>query len=77
MLDLDAGVILSATKAFAEGMISNLKPTVMSLLSSFLIIDLTLSFLFDESEGLNIFIKLIKKSSIMDFLYGLFKNMEQ
>lgn len=68
MLDLDAGVILSATKAFAEGMISNLKPTVMSLLSSFLIIDLTLSFLFDESEGLNIFIKLIKKV----LYYGFF-----
>lgn len=76
MLGIDADAILTATKAFAEGMIKNLNPTVMNLLSSFLIIDLTLSFLFDESEGLNIFIKLIKKSSTMGFLFGLFKNME-
>ena len=68
MLGIDAGSILSATKTFAEGMIRNLNPTVMSLLSSFLIIDLTLSFLFDESEGLNIFIKLIKKV----LYYGFF-----
>ena len=54
MLGIDADAILTATKAFAEGMIKNLNPTVMNLLSSFLIIDLTLSFLFDESEGLNI-----------------------
>ena len=76
MLGIDAAAILTATKTFAEGMIKNLNPTVMNLLSSFLIIDLTLSFLFDESEGLNIFIKLLKRSSIMVFLSGLFKNME-
>ena len=68
MLGIDANAILTATKAFAEGMIKNLNPTVMNLLSSFLIIDLTLSFLFDESEGLNIFIKLIKKV----LYYGFF-----
>ena len=68
MLGIDAAAILTATKTFAEGMIKNLNPTVMNLLSSFLIIDLTLSFLFDESEGLNIFIKLLKKV----LYYGFF-----
>ena len=37
MLGIDAAAILTATKTFAEGMIKNLNPTVMNLLSSFLI----------------------------------------
>jgi trbL/virB6 plasmid conjugal transfer protein len=68
MFGLDAAAILAFTKNFAENMIKNLNPIVMSLLSSFLIIDLTLSFLFDESDGMNIFIKLIKKI----LYYGFF-----
>lgn len=68
MLGLDAGVLLSATKAFAEGMIKNLNPTVMNLLGSFLTIDLVLSFLFDESESVDIFMKLLKKI----LYYGFF-----
>ena len=68
MFGLDAAAILAFIKNFAENMIKNLNPIVMSLLSSFLIIDLTLSFLFDESDGMNIFIKLIKKV----LYYGFF-----
>lgn len=77
MLGIDANAILTVTKTFAEAMVKNLNPTVMNLLSSFLIIDLVLSFLFDESESVDIFMKLIKKFCIMDSLYGLFKNIVQ
>jgi P-type conjugative transfer protein trbL len=68
MLGIDASAILTATKTFAEAIVKNLTPTVMSLLSSFLIIDLVLSFLFDESENIDIFMKLLKKI----LYYGFF-----
>ena len=68
MLGIDANAILTVTKTFAEAMVKNLNPTVMNLLSSFLIIDLVLSFLFDESESVDIFMKLIKKI----LYYGFF-----
>lgn len=68
MFGLDASAILMMAKSYSEMMIKNLNPTVMSLLGSFLTIDLVLSFLFDESDGLNIFIKLMKKI----LYYGFF-----
>ncbi len=68
MFGLDGAVILEFIRQYAEAMIRNLNPTVMSLLGSFLVIDLTLSFLFDESDGMNIFIKLLKKV----LYYGFF-----
>jgi len=77
MLGIDAAAILTATKTFAEGMIKNLNPTVMNLLSSFLIIDLTLSFLFDESDGVNIFMKLIKKVLYYSFFFYIIKEYKE
>ncbi len=68
MLGINADLILQVAKQYGEAMIRNLRPTVTALLGSFLIIDLVLSFMFDESEDLNIFIKLIKKI----LYYGFF-----
>ncbi|EFS20882.1 hypothetical protein FSBG_00379 [Fusobacterium gonidiaformans 3-1-5R] len=61
MFGLDAEAILLTAKAYSETMISNLNPTVTTLMGAFVTIDLVLSFLFDESDGLDIFMKLIKK----------------
>ena len=74
MFGLDANAIFALSKSFAENMIKNLNPTVMSLLGSFLTIDLVLSFLFDESESVDIFMKLIKKILYYGFYIWIIQN---
>lgn len=61
MFGVDIGLILEDTANFASRMINNLEPTVKYMFTSFCIIDLILSMLWDESDGLNIFMKYVKK----------------
>ncbi|MGL5593428.1 MAG: type IV secretion system protein, partial [Cetobacterium sp.] len=52
----------------STSIINNLTPTVKSMLYIFLMLDLTLSMLFNEDDGMGIFITLMKKI----LLYGFF-----
>lgn len=74
MFGLDAGLLLNAVKQYSEMMIKNLNPTVMSLLMSFMMMDLVLSFLFDDSEGMDIFMKLMKKVLYYGFFIWLIQG---
>lgn len=55
-------------------MVDNLSPYVVKMFFSFVTIDLTLSFLFDESDKLNIIIKLVKKILYYGFFYYIILN---
>ena len=61
MLGVDVQLILTAAVEFAGKIIKNLEPTVTAMFGALVVIDISLSFLFDESDGVNIFMKLIKK----------------
>ena len=61
MLGVDVQLILTAAVEFAGKIIKNLEPTVIAMFGALVVIDISLSFLFDESDGVNIFMKLIKK----------------
>lgn len=74
MLGVNVQLILNSAIAFASKMITNLQPTVISMFSALVIIDITLSFLFDESDGVNIFIKLIKKVLYYSFFFYIIKE---
>ncbi|MGL4976792.1 MAG: type IV secretion system protein [Cetobacterium sp.] len=68
ILILDFLVIINEFKNLGISIITNLTPTVKSMLYIFLMLDLTLSMLFNEDDGLNIFLTLVKKI----LLYGFF-----
>ncbi|MBS9776398.1 MAG: type IV secretion system protein [Fusobacterium sp.] len=68
MFGVDVQMIFNTVVDYAGNMINNLQPTVLSMFFTLMSIDLVLSFLFDESDGLNVFIKLVKKF----FYYGFF-----
>lgn len=74
MLGVNVQLILNSAIEFASKMITNLQPTVISMFSALVIIDITLSFLFDESDGINIFTKLIKKVLYYSFFFYIIKE---
>ena len=55
MLGVDVQFILTAAVEFAGKIIKNLEPTVIAMFGALVVIDISLSFVFDESEGVNIF----------------------
>lgn len=61
-------MVIGEFKNLNTSIINNLSPTVKSMLYIFLMLDLTLSMLFNEDDGLGIFITLMKKI----LLYGFF-----
>ncbi|MGL5901863.1 MAG: type IV secretion system protein [Cetobacterium sp.] len=61
-------MIINEFKNLGVSIVNNLTPTVKSMLYIFLMLDLTLSMLFNEDDGLGIFITLVKKV----LLYGFF-----
>lgn len=77
MFGLDAGLLLGTIKQYSEMMIKNLNSTVMSLLMSFMIIDLVLSFLYDESKDMDIFMKLMKKVLYYSFFVWLIQGYNE
>lgn len=61
-------MVIGEFKNLSTSIINNLTPTVKSMLYIFLMLDLTLSMLFNEDDGMGIFITLMKKI----LLYGFF-----
>ncbi|MGL5903484.1 MAG: type IV secretion system protein, partial [Cetobacterium sp.] len=61
-------MVIDEFKNLNTSIINNLSPTIKSMLYIFLMLDLTLSMLFNEDDGLGIFITLMKKI----LLYGFF-----
>ena len=74
MLGVDVQLILTATVEFAGKIIKNLEPTVIAMFGALVVIDISLSFLFDESDGVNIFMKLIKKVLYYSFFFYIIKE---
>lgn len=77
MFGVDIALILQETSRFASNMITNLEPTVKYVFGSMCIIDLTLSMLWDESDGLNIFMKLVKKIFYYCFFWYIIINYRE
>lgn len=77
MFGVDVQSILIHTKSFASIMVDNLEPTVKSMFITLCTIDLVLSMLYDESDGLNIFIKLFKKLFYYLFFWYIIINYKK
>lgn len=58
-------------------MVKNLTDTCLHMIYYLIIIDITLTFLFVEEEGLNVFIKLMRKILVYGFFIYLIKNYSQ
>lgn len=74
MLGVDVSLILNTILEFSLKMINNLNPVIIRMFISFVIIDVVLSFVFDDSDGLTIFIKLTKKILYYSFFYYIIKE---
>ncbi len=61
MFGVNIEKIFTTMIAFSKGIVDNLSPFVQGLFITFVIIDLTMSFIFDESDGMSVVIKLVKK----------------
>ena len=77
MLGVDVQLILTAAVEFAGKIIKNLEPTVIAMFGALVVIDISLSFLFDESDGVNIFMKLIKKVLYYSFFFYIIKEYKE
>ena len=58
-------------------MVKNLTETSLHMIYYMIMIDLTLTFLFIEEDGLNVYIKLIKKILVYGFFIYLIKNFPE
>ena len=74
MFGVDVQLLIKTVITFAGTMVDNLKPTVIYMFYTLVTIDLVLSMLFDESDGLNIFMKLVKKLFYYLFFYYIIIN---
>lgn len=58
-------------------MITNLSATSLQMIYYMILIDLTLTFLFVEEEGMNIFIKIMRKILVYGFFVYMIKNFSE